>query len=222
VQCSELMNSEATQAIIVCVASSFSWVSLLTPLTVLGSLCVAILGVRSARASACQRATLDMIEKVESAPHYRDLHTVFAYHRRQGTFSRLHNPTEEKDKRERQSVLDYINHYELVSIGIRNKILDADFYRDWMLSPFVRDWNACAEFVQRERWKWDNEKRVWTYHAKLFENYQAIACRWSSEAIKLDECFSNPPTTPSGPGDEAFPETDGNDTSPEMDDNNPR
>ncbi len=95
VQCSETPAFEAAQAVIVCVASSFSWVSLLTPLIVLISIGVAFLGVRSARASARQRATLDMIEKVESAPHYRSLHAVFSYHRRQDSFSRLHNPTED-------------------------------------------------------------------------------------------------------------------------------
>lgn len=200
---------EATQAIIVCVASSFSWVSILTPLIVFASLMVAIMGVRSARASARQRATLDMIEKVESAPHYRSLHSAFSYHRRQQSFARLHNPTEEKDKTERQAVLDYLNHYELVSIGISAEILDAEFYRDWMLGPFVRDWNAAAAFVQRERWKWDSEKGKWTYHARLYENYQATASKWSREAINLDDKHSDPPLKPSGPGDEAMPETNG-------------
>ena len=176
-QCSELSSSEATQTFIVCVASLFSWVSLVTPVIVFGSLIVAIIGVRSSRASARQRATLDMIEKVESAPHYRSLHSVFSYHRRQGTFGRLHSPTEEKDKSERQAVLDYLNHYELVSIGICKNILDAEIYRDWMLSPFVRDWNAASNFIQRERWKSDTKVKAWTYHARLFENYQRVACK---------------------------------------------
>lgn len=150
-----------------------------------------------------------MIEKVESAPHYCSLHSVFSYHRRQGSFERLHNPTEEKDKDERQAVLDYLNHHELVSIGIRTEILDAKFYRDWMLGPSVRDWNAAANFTQRERWKWNAEQGCWKYHSPLFENFQAVACEWSSEAIVLNETYSSPPGAPSGPGDEALPETDG-------------
>ncbi|WP_018700872.1 DUF4760 domain-containing protein [Amorphus coralli] len=202
--CSE-QSFEAAQTIIVCAASSFGWMSLLTPVILIASLCVAIFGVRSARASARQRATLDMIEKVESTPHYRGLHSVFSYHRRQSSFYRLHNPREEKDRQERQAVLDYLNHYELVAIGICNRILDADFYRDWMLGPFVRDWNAAAEFIQRERWKWDVAKGEWRYHGPLFRNFQTLACRWSSQAIVLDEAYSPPPDAPSGPGDEAYP-----------------
>jgi len=165
---------------------------------------------RSFRPSECASARHPGHDrKSRVRPHYRGLHAVFSYHRRQNSFSRLHSPTEEKDKAERQSVLDYLNHYKLVAIGIREDILDADIYRDWMLSPFVRDWNAAADFIQRERWKWDSDKRTWTYHKPLFTNYQAVARLWSSEAVDLSEAYSVPPQAPSGPGDEAFPETDG-------------
>ncbi len=78
-----------------------------------------------------------------------------------------------------------------------------------MLGPFVRDWNAAADFVQRERWKWDEEKRKWTYRARLFENYQAVARMWSYEAKNINKNSSPPPEAPSGPGDEALPETNG-------------
>lgn len=127
------------QAVTVCIASSFEWTSLITPVIILGSVCVAILGVPSARASVRRKATLDMIEKTESTPHYREFHAAFAYHRRQSSFSRLHDPTEEKDKQERQKILDYLNHYEIIAIGIRHDILDAKIYRSWMQGPFIRD-----------------------------------------------------------------------------------
>ncbi len=149
-----------------------------------------------------------MIEKVESAPHYRDLHEVFSKHRRQSTFGRLHDPTED-EKDERQSVIDYLNHYELVAIGIRERILDAKFYRNWMESAFVRDWNAAADFIQYERWRWSTVEEKWTYHRQIFGNYQVMANEWSSQAVNLTEATSGPPDAPSGPGDDALPEPDG-------------
>lgn len=158
------------------------------------------------RKTARQRATLDMIEKVESTPHYRDLHSVFSYHRRQDSFHRLHNPSEEKDKQERQALLDYLNHYELVSIGISKKILDAEIYKEWMLGPFIRDWNAASSFIQRERWKWDEAAAKWRYHSPLFANYQSVAKLWSAKAVDLDQTSSSPPEEPTGPGDESLPE----------------
>jgi len=200
--------SQATQAIIVCVASSFSWLSLIAPGMIALSVCAAIWGVQKARETARQRATLDMIEKVESTPHYRDLHAAFAYHRRMDTFARLHNPTEEKDKRERTAVLDYLNHYELVSIGIRKRILDAAIYRDWMQGPFVRDWNAARRFIQRERWKYDPGTRKWSYYEPLFANYQKTAGAWSKDARMIDSTTSPPPGKAEGPGDEALPDGD--------------
>lgn len=162
-------------------------------------------GVRMARASARERATLDLIEKVESTPHYRALHSAFSYHRRQDCFARLHNPTEAKDKEERQSVLAYLNHYELVSIGLTKKILDEDIYKRWMLGPFVRDWNAAADFIQKERWKRSASEDSWYYHSPLFEHYQKYACKWSNDAVRIDEHYSGPPDAASGPGDEPVP-----------------
>ncbi len=207
--CSEILHEEAARTLVVCAASSFNWALLITPAVISVSVFVAYLGVKSARSTARQRATLDMIEKVEPAPHYRDLHAVFAYHRRRNSFHRLHDPVEEKDKKERQAVLDYLNHYELVSIGIRKKILDAEIYKDWMLSAFVRDWNVAAGFIDRERWKFDQASGKWEYHAPVFENYQAVAEIWSpDDAVRLTKENSTPPEAPSGPGDEALPKTD--------------
>jgi len=209
VKCESLETQEAAQTLI-CVASSFHWTSLLTPIIILLSVLVAMLGVWSARASTRQRATLDMIEKVESTPHYKTLHAVFSYHRRQDTFDRLHDPQEAKDSEERQAVLDYLNHYELVAIGVCREILDEAIYRDWMRGPFVRDWNAAARFIQRERWKWDEAARSWHYHDALFEHYQLVASRFSSKAIKLDKTTFTHPEAPHGPGDDPIP-VDGQD-----------
>lgn len=208
------IQQEATQTIIVCVASSFPWVSLLTPAIIFLSATAAAWGVISARATARKRATLDMIEKVESTPHYRDMHAIFSYHRRRDSFELLHDPQEERDSRERTGVNDYLNHYEIVSIGIRKGILDTKIYQDWMKGPFIRDWNAASSFVQRERWKWDKNTQKWEYRIQLFENYQAVASLWSKEAITLTAQSSPPPERPQGPGDESLP--DGNNPTPDF------
>ncbi len=153
-----------------------------------------------------------MIEKVELTPHYQALHAAFSYHRRQGTFDRLHDPQETKDKDERQSVLDYLNHYELVSIGIQKKILDAGIYKEWMKGPFVRDWNAASDFIQRERWKETAAKDDWYYHKPLYRNFQKIACRFNpEEAINLRKSLGGKPEKASGPGDEPLPDHESED-----------
>ena len=200
--------SEATQALTVCVASSFSWLSLLTPAVIFLSFCAATAGVLTARSIARQRATLDMIEKVESSLYYQNLQSTFSIIRRKGQFANLLNPKRKPRTTQRQQVLDFLNHYELVSIGILRNTLDPDIYRDWMLGAYLRDWNAASDFIQRERWKWNSESNEWEYRAKVFENYQTLACRWSADAIQLTKDYSSPPTKPTGPGDEHLPGAD--------------
>lgn len=189
---------------LVCAASSFSWVSFLTPAVVVLSVIVAAFGVLSARKSARQRATLDMIEKAESAEHYRSLHKVFLSRRTSGGLGDLNAPKNDHDGKERLQVMDYLNHYELVSIGVLAKILDKDIYREWMLGPFIRDWNAAAGFIQRERWKWDGGKRKWVYYSEIFANYQKVALMWSSDAADITEQTSGPPGRPEGAADEIY------------------
>lgn len=190
---------------IVCIAPSFNWIGLIAPIVLFVSVLVAIVGVFSARSLARKRATLDMIEKFESTAHYKSLHAAFAYHRHHNSFEKLHNPTEQKDRADRQSVLDYLNHYEIVAVGIKDKILDKSSYDKWMRGPFVRDWNAASSFIQRERWKKDKKSGKWHYYDRLFEHFQGLACEWSPEAERISAKSSPPPSTAGGPGDEPIP-----------------
>jgi hypothetical protein len=205
-ECSSAYAIGAARTTIVCVASSFDWLALLSFLVILISVIVAGIGVASARKIARQRATLDMIEKVESTEHYRGIQAVFSKHRKAGSFSQLHAPSPGEQEADRRAVFDYLNHYELVSIGICKNTLDAGIYRDWMLGPFVRDWNAAAAFIQRERWKQHPDTKLWSYREPVFKNYQDVACEWSLEAVRLTEQYGGPPAEPEGPGDEPLPD----------------
>lgn len=105
--------------------------------------------LRSAREIARERATLDMIGKVESTPHCRDLISTFSCYRRQKFFDKLTAPAEEREKSDRQKVLDCLNHYELVAIVIKAGPFDRDVHACWMEPDYVRDWNAAADFIHR-------------------------------------------------------------------------
>lgn len=105
------------------------------------------------RKIARQRATLDLIEKVESGDHYRHIVKTFSDLRRGPGFGDIMNPKTKQAIELRRCVNDYLNHYEMVALGIKEGILDEQFYREWMRGPFTREWNAAAEWVQNERWK---------------------------------------------------------------------
>ena len=212
-KCGDLVVNSDTAQVVICAVSATDTLDIIqlllmaiSPIILAVGVHVATKNIAAAKETARKKATLDMIEKVESVPHYRQMHEAFSYHRKQSSFSRLHDPAETRDREERTKVLDYLNHYELVSIGIASEILDEDFYRNWMRGPFVRDWNAAADFIQRERWKFDDSEDQWIYNAQLFASFQTYAVRWSEEAKNISKDVSVPPATPKGPGDEAYPD----------------
>lgn len=164
---------------------------------------IALRALRNTRSVARQKATLDLIEKRESTEHYRAISRIFFDLQSGSGFMHLVDPTPD-DKPLRKAVFDYLNHYEIIAIGIRQDILDERIYRAWMEGAFVRDWNAAAEFIQRQRWKHADGR--WRYRASVYENYQHVACRWSKDAVRLTEASFPPPAQPAGPGDAPLPE----------------
>jgi hypothetical protein len=182
------------------------WRTLIAPALVLISTAVAVLALITTKRIARRKATLDLIEKVESTEHYRSLNATFSRLRRGRGFAHLADPLTPQDEADRARVNDYLNHYELVSVGIFQRILDEAFYRTWMRAPFVRDWNAAVDFVQRERWR-RGPDGAWTYNARIYCNYQRMARRWSREALNLTADYGGgaPGGAGAGPGDEALP-----------------
>lgn len=173
---------------------------------------LAYLAYRGHKINTARRATIDLIEKTESSDHYRGLHKTFKKYRTHSEFHKLHNPGHEISE-DRQNVLDFMNHYELVAIGIQNKILNEKIYSDWMGSPFVRDWLAIQDFVDRERWKERLSDGSLRYHQPLFEHFNKLACKWDSTGkvkILTEENSTQKPEEAEGPGDEPLPPVSSN------------
>jgi Domain of unknown function (DUF4760) len=201
------LGTQLAKTIVLCQPSSSPhWSVFIAPLLILISVGVAIWGVRNAREIARQKATLDLIEKRESTEHYKTLLKTFREIRLGQGFGELANPLTDNAREARSSILDYINHYELVAIGIRRNILDELMYRDWMEGAFVRDFNAAADFIQGERWRRTADGKGWVYRKSIFGNYQWAAERWSPEAQRLVK--GDPPTDAPAKavGDEHLPE----------------
>lgn len=163
---------------------------LLSPTIILFSVVAAIFGIATQRYIARRRATLDLIEKYESTEFYQELNEAFSSRRKNlQDWKDLQVPTEKEFMSERSKILAYLNHYELVAIGIENKILDEKFYRNWMKTPYTRDWDAAAGFVNRDRWRKNDGS--WEYNSKLYENFRLLAIKWGA---KNNIQKGNPPT----------------------------
>ncbi|SEP85030.1 protein of unknown function [Devosia sp. YR412] len=204
--CPAIVYEGATQIIKLCEAPSVSVISYVTPILVAISASIAVWGIIWARSVACMRATLDIIEKTESTEHYRGLNKTFSARRKANSFQELHHPGADAAlSTERTNVIDYLNHYELVSIGLLRNLLDFKIYKDWIGGPFVRDWNAAADFIQQERWQWDDKTSRWLYRERAFSNFAKVARKMSKEARILTQETSRPPAAPEGPNDAALP-----------------
>ncbi|WP_415919409.1 DUF4760 domain-containing protein [Tateyamaria sp. SN6-1] len=173
----------AEAALVICAASnSFWWVS---PLVIGLSACAAaFISIRSIAANkevARKRATLDMIERTETTEHYQSLYKAFTDVRKdEGGFEQLKTVTNPQLLEQRRKVIAYLNHYELMAIGIRKGILDEAVYADFMRSTVVRDWHAAEDFITHIRTPTpDSGSDVPSNNA--FSEFQALAAKWEKQ-----------------------------------------
>lgn len=96
--------------------------------------------------------TMKLINETEASPRFLELSETFRLRREAGTMTELSGSMDDAARSDRQEVMALLNHYELLSLSIRNGLLDERVYRDWMGTAFVRDWNAAADLIEAERW----------------------------------------------------------------------
>ena len=92
----------------------------------------------------------------------------------------------------------YLNHYEIVALGIHEGIIDRELYRKWIAGPLVRDWNAAAPFIQMEWWKKQPNTGEWQYYDKLFCELQTLALSFDKDALDLNAASGGKPENPEG------------------------
>ncbi|WP_084175802.1 DUF4760 domain-containing protein [Brevundimonas bacteroides] len=176
-----------------------NWEPYLEPLATIISVAIAALGLWIAGAQSrsdgherCVMRTLEYIQQTEYSEQYMHMTRVFSRYRRRNSFTELHNPPEYL-RPDRFAVLGYLNHYETIALFIEKKALDGPTYRDWIAGAIFRDWNAAADFIQRERWNFDNESGQWSYDQRRYSSMQKLVCKWSPSAKPLTQHSGGPP-----------------------------
>ena len=76
----------------------------------------------------------------------------------------------------------FLNHYELVAIGIQHGIIDEPFYSEWARTVLVRHWEISADYV-------DAVRQVTAKQSALRE-FQDLAEKWGAKTQ---------PSEPTGP-----------------------
>lgn len=163
------------------------------PIIAFGSAIIAYFSYRQSIKSNRQRATLELIEKAESTEFYRRNAEVFRSYRDKDTLLKLagsikQNTPPKKWKlvsQDKAAVKDYLNHYELVALGIKKGFLDEHTYKKWTRSSYRRTYYSSRDFIQRSRWKLDANKQKYLYNAKIYQNFENLALKWASPRSKV-------------------------------------
>jgi len=157
---------------------------------------VALTGIIFAWFTAKRRATLDLILKTESDKHYKDEYEGFSNHVKSpnSLLSQSMNDllavdwTDEDTSSERRKFIGYLNHNELISIGIAKGILDNKMYSSWMRTAFCQNYLESFDYIYFTR-NFDLSKNPVSLLEKrpndYFIQYGMRATTWMNAEEKL-------------------------------------
>jgi hypothetical protein len=134
-------------------ASDYWWVQpAIVSVGIAISLVMARATISTNRRIARVKATLDLIETAESSEYYQGLYQAFKRFRTDEAYrAAVLSPRTAEDVKSRLQCWDFLNHYELVAIGIAEGILDEGFYRRWMGYALVRDYTEGLALIKVAR-----------------------------------------------------------------------
>lgn len=149
---------------------------LLSPIAILISALIAFFGVQKAlktqRAIARKRATLDVLLKAETDPHLDAATAIFRDIRDTNSFDKILNPTSQRDKEDRLKIQTFINSYELIFCGVMEDTLDELFLFQYRRGTVIHHWHAIKEFVITSR----ND----SHNPRVFQRFQLFAEAWEN------------------------------------------
>lgn len=133
------------------------------------------IAVLTNRWSARMRATLDMLERLETTEHHLKRYRTFRKVRLETNgIHRIIQISASEIETERDLCVDFLNTYEFISL---EGILDEIYFRDAYEPTLVRDWNAAKPLIEDMRCPADPAASGPGHHS-YFENFEWLATRW--------------------------------------------
>lgn len=124
---------------------------------------------------ARKRATLDMVMAEMMDPTQIDQRREFVRLRDAGNLVK-YTSQEHANSDEAHYIRDTLNTYELIAVGIKQKILCEKSYKVWARTTVVKEWMACKPFVAQLR----QDGKVPTYYCE----FEALAKKWANPTEK--------------------------------------
>ncbi len=170
--CSLLNVANQAAPVMLCKESSFNTIAAISAIVGAYGLIFTVITYWQNRRIAQNKATIDLIFSNENSDHFKGNNLIFSHHRENGGFDALVHAQTGDERTKRKAVADYLNHYELIALGIRRGVLNSGFYRKWMGTVVLRDWNAAQPFVAGERQKVQSDG---SSHTKAYDNLEWLA-----------------------------------------------
>ena len=76
----------------------------------------------------------------------------------------------ERDSKAVVEVASFLNHFELVAVAIKHRIINEDLYAEWLRTKYVQTWEDAEAFIVAMC----KEGK----HERLFREFEALAKKW--------------------------------------------
>jgi hypothetical protein len=112
----------------------------------------ALVTVLTNRWTTRMKATVDLLERLETHDHFQKSYRAFRQVRLEPNgIQRIAMISTGAEITERDKCLDFLNIYELIALSIRKTILDEKFYLQAYDATIARDWDAAAPLIKEMR-----------------------------------------------------------------------
>jgi hypothetical protein len=135
------------------------------------------IAVATNRWSARMRATLDLLERLETSEHHLKRYRTFRKVRLETNgIHRIIQISRDENETERDLCVDFLNMYEFISLGIRKGILDEVYFRQAYEPTIIRDWDAAKPLIIDMRHPAD--PKAGPGDPSYYEHFEWLAVRW--------------------------------------------
>ncbi len=146
--------------------------------TILGiSAIVALFAVYRNSVISRRRATVDLVLHQRSDDKLKELDELINPILHKNQITKFCDDAH-KDSKERAAILEILNNYEFIAVGVREKAFDFNLYKRMSYGTVVRDWDCFKSFVYDLRQK--NDRKT------LFQEFEWLAKKFKKNKLKAD------------------------------------
>lgn len=131
--------------------------------------CMANNTIKTQRDIARKSATMDLIRATEEQDYYSTI--LSAYQEMKERNDKGLTALHDGHVKDRNHVLAFLSHHELIAVGIKEEILDERMYREWMETPYVTVWEEAKIYILKRQEE----------NTKAYVNFKDLAERWIKE-----------------------------------------